>query len=61
MFNKLLKSKKSALEEKINLIEKSIEERTKYLEQINTQIEDKQRKLNEVTDNLFESDRKLDA
>lgn len=61
MFNKLLKLKKSALEEQINLIEKSIEERTKYLERINTQIEDKQRKLNEVTDNLFESERKLDA
>lgn len=61
MFNKLLKSKKSALEEQINLIEKSIKERTKYLEQINTQIEDKQRKLEEVTDNLFESERKLDA
>lgn len=61
MFNKLLKSKKSALEEQINLIEKSIKERTKYLEQINTQIEDKQRKLDEVTDNLFESERKLEA
>ena len=35
MFNKLLKSKKSTLEEQINLIEKSIKERTKYLEQIN--------------------------
>ena len=61
MFNKLLKSKKSTLEEQINLIEKSIKERTKYLEQINTQIEDKQRELEEVTDNLFESERKLDA
>lgn len=61
MFNKLLKLQKSALEEQINLIEKSIEERTKYLERINTQIEDKQRKLEEVTDNLFKSERKLDA
>lgn len=39
MFNKILKSKKSALEEQINLIEKSIKEREQYLCNINSQIE----------------------
>ena len=59
MFNKLLRSKKSKLEEQINLIEKSIQEREQYLGNINSQIEHFKSMLNEVQNKLIESKTKL--
>lgn len=59
MFNKLLKSQKARLEEQINLIEKSIEEREHHLANINSQIEQSNQALRKVQDNLFESKRRL--
>lgn len=59
MFNKLLRSKKSKLEEQINLIEKSIQEREQYLSNINSQIEHFKSMLNEVQNKLIESKTKL--
>lgn len=60
MFNKLLRRQKAKLEEQINLIEKSIKERERYLSNINSQVEQENRNLNEIQNKLIESKRKLD-
>lgn len=59
MFNKILKQQKVKLEEQINLIEKSIQEREQYLSNINSQIEQENRNLNEIQNKLIESKTKL--
>lgn len=59
MFNKLLRRQKEKLEEQINLIEKSIEEREHHLANINSQVEQSNQALSKVQDNLFESKRRL--
>lgn len=59
MFNKLLRRQKEKLEEQINLIEKSIEEREHHLANINSQVEQSNQTLSKVQDNLFESKRRL--
>lgn len=59
MFNKLLRSQKAKLEEQINLIEKSIQERTQYLVNINSQVDQEKRNLNEIQNKLIESKTKL--
>ena len=59
MFNKLLRSQKAKLEEQINLIEKSIQERKQYLGNINSQAEQSKQILNEIQIKLIESERKL--
>lgn len=59
MFNKILKQQKVKLEEQINLIEKSIQEREQYLANINSQIEQENRNLNEIQNKLIESKRRL--
>lgn len=60
MFNKLLRGRKAKLEEQINLIEKSIQEREQYLGNINSQIEQTGRNLKEIQSKLIESRRTLD-
>ena len=60
MFNKLLRGQKAKLEEQINLIEKSIQEREQYLSNINSQIEQAGRKLKETQNKLIESRKTLD-
>ena len=60
MFNKLLRSQKNKLEEQINLIEKSIQEREQYLNNINSQIEQTGRNLKEIQSKLIESRKTLD-
>ena len=60
MFNKLLRSQKNKLEEQINLIEKSIQEREQYLSNINYQIEQTGRSLKEIQSKLIESRKTLD-
>ena len=59
MFNKILRSQKAKLEEQINLIEKSIQEREQYLASINSQVEQQNRNLNEIQNKLIESKTKL--
>lgn len=59
MFNKILHQRKAKLEEQINLIEKSIQEREQYLCNINSQIEQENRNLNEIQNKLIESKTKL--
>lgn len=59
MFNKLLRSQKAKLEEQINLIEKSIQEREQYLGNINSQVEHFKSMLNEIQNKLIESKTKL--
>lgn len=59
MFHKLLRMQKVKLEEQINLIEKSIQEREQYLCNINSQIEQENRNLNEIQNKLIESKTKL--
>lgn len=59
MFNKLLRSQKTKLEEQINLIEKSIKEREQYLSNINSQVEHFKSMLNEIQNKLIESKTKL--
>lgn len=59
MFNKILRQRKSKLEEQINLIENSIENQSKQLEGINSQIESKLQKLNKIQDNLSALETKL--
>lgn len=59
MFNKLLQSQKAKLEEQINLIEKSIQEREQYLNNINSQVEHSKVMLNEIQNKLIESKTKL--
>lgn len=60
MFNKLLRGQKDKLEEQINLIEKSIQEREQYLSNINSQIEQTGRNLKEIQSKLIESRKTLD-
>lgn len=60
MFNKLLRSQKNKLEEQINLIEKSIQEREQYLSNINSQVEQTGRNLKEIQSKLIESRKTLD-
>ena len=59
MFHKLLRMQKVKLEEQINLIEKSIQEREQYLDNINSQIEQENQNLNEIQNKLIESKTKL--
>ena len=59
MFHKILHQRKAKLEEQINLIEKSIQEREQYLCNINSQIEQENRNLNEIQNKLIESKTKL--
>ena len=59
MFNKILRQRKNKLEEQINLIENSIENQSKQLEGINSQIESKLQKLNKIQDNLPALETKL--
>lgn len=59
MFNKLLRSKKAKLEEQINLIEKSIQEREKQLSNINSQVEHSKVMLDEIQNKLIEYKTKL--
>ena len=59
MFNKLLRSKKAKLEEQINLIKKSIQEREEQLRNINSQVEHSKSMLNEIQNKLIESKTKL--
>lgn len=59
MFNKILRNQKVKLEEQINLIEKSIQEREQYLSNINSQVEQENRNLNEIQNKLIESKAKL--
>ena len=60
MFNKILRQKKTQLEEQIKLIEKSIQEREQYLGNINSQIEQTGRNLKEIQSKLIESRKTLD-
>lgn len=60
MFNKILHQRKAQLEEQINLIEKSIQEREQYLSNINSQIEQTGRNLKEIQSKLIESRKTLD-
>lgn len=59
MFNKILKQQKVKLEEQINLIEKSIQEREQYLCNINSQVEHSKVMLDEIQNKLIESKTKL--
>ena len=59
MFNKILKQQKVKLEEQINLIEKSIQEREQYLGNINSQVEHFKVMLDEIQNKLIESKTKL--
>lgn len=59
MFNKLLRSQKNKLEEQINLIEKSIQEREQYLNNINSKVEHSKVMLDEIQNKLIESKTKL--
>lgn len=59
MFNKLLRRQKAKLEEQINLIEKSIKEREQHLANINSQVEQENRNLNQIQDKLIEFKIKL--
>ena len=59
MFNKILRLRKNNLEEQINLIENSIENKSKQLEDVNSQIESKLQKLNKIQDNLSVLETKL--
>ena len=56
MFNKIFRQKKN----QIILIEKTIEEREKYLSNINSQIKEQNKKLDELQNKLTESKTKLD-
>ena len=60
MFNKILRNQKARLEEQINLIEKSIQEREQYLSNINSQVEQTGRNLKEIQSKLIESRKTLD-
>lgn len=59
MFNKLLKGQKARLEEEIKEIEKTIQERKQYLENINHQVVHCQSTLSEVQNQLFEAKTKI--
>ena len=59
MFNKILRQRKAKLEEQINLIEKSIQERDQYLANINSQVEQQNQSLSQIQNKLIESERKL--
>lgn len=59
MFNKLLQNQKAKLEEQINLIEKSIQEREQYLNNINSQVEHSKVMPNKIQNKLIESKTKL--
>lgn len=59
MFNKLLKGQKARLEEEIKEIEKTIQERKQYLENINHQVVHCQSTLGEVQNQLFETKTKI--
>lgn len=59
MFNKLLQSQKAKLEEQINLIEKSIQEREQYLNNIDSQVEHSKVMLDEIQNKLIESKTQL--
>lgn len=59
MFNKILRQRKNKLEEQINLIENSIENQSKRLEGINSQIESKLQKMSKIQDNLSALETKL--
>ena len=59
MFNKILQNKKARLEEQINLIEKSIQEREEQLRNINSQVEHSKSMLNEIQNKLIKSKTKL--
>lgn len=60
MFSKLLRIQKAKLKEQINLIEKSIQEREQYLDNINYQVEQTGRNLKEIQSKLIESKKTLD-
>ena len=59
MFNKILHQRKVQLEEQINLIEKSIQEREQYLSNINSQVEHSKVMLDEIQNKLIESKTQL--
>lgn len=59
MFNKLLKGQKARLEEEIKEIEKTIQKRKQYLENINHQVVHCQSTLGEVQNQLFEAKTKM--
>ena len=59
MFNKILRNQKAKLEEQINLIEKSIQEREQYFANINSQVEQQNQSLSQIQNKLIESERKL--
>ena len=59
MFNKILRQKKTQLEEQINLIEKSIQEREQHLSNINSQIEQQNQSLSQIQNKLIDSKRRL--
>ena len=59
MFNKILRQRKTQLEEQINLIEKSIKEREQYLGNINSQVEHSKVMLDEIQNKLIEYKTKL--
>lgn len=59
MFNKILRQRKTQLEEQINLIEKSIQEREQYLGNINSQVKHSKVMLDEIQNKLIEYKTKL--
>ena len=59
MFNKILHQRKTKLEERINLIEKLIQEREQYLGDINSQVEHSKVMLDEIQNKLIEFKTKL--
>ena len=59
MFNKLLHQRKAQLEEQINSIEQNIQNRTKKLADINSQIEQHKQSLSHIQNNLNEYKIKL--
>ena len=59
MFNKIFYQRKNQLEENIKLVESSIQDREKYLADINSQIKQQKKSLSQIQNNLIESERKL--
>lgn len=59
MFNKIFYQRKNQLEENIKLVESSIQDREKYLADINSQIKQQKQSLSQIQNNLIESERKL--
>ena len=59
IFNKILKQQKVKLEEQLNLIEKLIQEREQYLDNVNSQVEHSKVMLDEIQSKLIESKTKL--